>query len=76
MTDAELEEFLGIARCSAADRAKVMATITPAKRAVYESMANLETEVALWQEGLGPKPEGVIICGCGRRGMHRHGRQK
>ena len=52
-----------------------MATVTPEKRALYNKMASLETEVELWQAGLGPKPEGVIICGCGGRGPHRHGRK-
>jgi hypothetical protein len=74
MTDAQLEIFLGIANLSDSTRAKVMATITPEKRALYDQMAALETELALWQEGLGPKPAGVIICGCGRRGPHRHRR--
>lgn len=61
MIDAELEKFLGIDRCSAADREKVMKTITPAKRALYESMARIEIEAALWIDGLGPKPKGVLI---------------
>lgn len=64
MTDTELEVFLGIAGTK--ECAKIMASITPEKRALYESMANLETEVKLWQAGLGLKPKGVIICGCRR----------
>lgn len=74
MTDAELEVFLGIAGTK--ERAKIMAAITPERRALYESMANLETEVKLWQDGFGPKPKGVIICGCGKRGQHSHGRKR
>ena len=61
MTDPELEEFLGIARCSVTDRAKVMATITPEKRLLYDRMAQVEIEAALWIDGLGPKPAGVLI---------------
>lgn len=61
MTDAELEVFLGIDRCSPSDREKVMKSITPAKRALYEDMARVEIEAALWIEGLGPKPKGVLI---------------
>lgn len=61
MTDAELEKFLGIDRCSAADREKVMKSITPAKRSLYEEMARVEMETALWIDGLGPKPKGVLI---------------
>lgn len=72
MTDTELEVFLGIAGTK--DRAAIMATITPEKRALYDRMAGLESEISLWQAGLAPKPKGVIICGCGRRGPHRHGR--
>lgn len=63
MTDAELEIFLGIAGTK--ECVRIMASM---------DMANLETEVKLWQEGLGPKPQGVIICGCGRRGRHGHRR--
>lgn len=59
MTDQELATFLGIG--DDARWPKVVAKIAPAKRAVYERMAGLETEVALWQEGLAPKPEGVLI---------------
>ena len=59
MTDAELEVFLGIKGTKQC--AKIMATITPAQRQLYDSMANLETEVKLWMDGLGPKPKGVLI---------------
>jgi hypothetical protein len=40
-TDAELEQFLGIARLSEPERAKIMAQVTPEKRALFERMANL-----------------------------------
>lgn len=72
MTDAELELFLGIAH--AKGRAVIMGSITMEERALYDEMARVEAEVALYVEGMGPKPKGVIICGCGRRGRHRHGR--
>ena len=52
MTDDELMEFLGIKRIAPEGRVKIMASITPAKRELYDRMANLETEVALWQEGI------------------------
>ncbi len=74
MTDAELQVYLGIAGKEGAD--KIMASITPEKRALYESMAAVETEIELWQLGLAPKPVGVIVCGCGRRGQHLHGRER
>jgi hypothetical protein len=66
MTDDELMEFIGIKRCSPEARAKIMARITPAKRAHYESMADTVVELNLWAAGLGPKPQGVIVCGCSR----------
>jgi len=74
MTDAELAAFLGVSGRKGED--KIMAGITPEQRALYERMANLEVEVKLWQAGLVPKPEGVIICGCGRRGRHKHWRDE
>lgn len=74
MSDEQLSAFLGIDRLGWVQRTKIMLTITPDKRALYDRMANLETEVELWQAGLAPKPAGVIICGCGKRGRHRHAR--
>lgn len=59
MTDAELETFLGIAGTK--ECAKIMASVTPEQRALYERMATLEIEVELWLAGLGPKPTGVLI---------------
>lgn len=77
MTDAQLEVFLGIAGTK--ERAKIMVSITPQQRELYERMADLESEVKLWQEGFGPKPKGVIVCGCrrcsGGRGQLRDGRE-
>lgn len=59
MTDAELQTFLGIAGTK--ECAKIMASITPEQRALYDRMAQVEIEAALWVEGLGPKPKGVLI---------------
>lgn len=39
----------------------VIRSLSPAKRACYERMAFVETELKLWQDGLGPKPAGVLI---------------
>ena len=61
MTDDELAEFLGLK--GKVGCAELMAKITPEKRAVYERMHEVETEIVLWQQGVGPKPKGVIICG-------------
>lgn len=58
MTDAELAKYLNL---SPAHASIIIPKITPGQRALYEKMAQVETELALWQEGLGPKPEGVLI---------------
>ena len=59
MSDAELAKFLGIEGEPKAD--KFIAGLSPEKRAVFDRMAEVENEVALWLEGLGPKPQGVLI---------------
>lgn len=58
MTDAELAEYLHL---TPADAAIVIPKLTPAKRAVYDRMKQIEIEAALWIDGLGPKPQGVLI---------------
>lgn len=63
MTDEQLAQFLGLDRCTPAQRAKVLHSITPQKRATYERMAVVEIELDLWKCGLGPKPRGVLIAG-------------
>jgi hypothetical protein len=60
VTDLELAKFLGIADDERWPRA--IAKLDPKKRAMYERMAQVEIELNLWQAGLGPKPEGVIVC--------------
>lgn len=59
MTDSELADYLGIP----ADhpmRMTVVQALSSTKRATYERMASLETELELWQAGLGPKPNIMI----------------
>lgn len=58
MTDSELAEYLHL---TPAEAAIVIPKLTPGKRAVYERMKQVEIEAALWTEGLGPKPQGVLI---------------
>lgn len=60
MTDEQLADFLGIPSDHPM-KASVIQALSPAKRASYERMANLEMELKLWQDGLGPKPQGVLI---------------
>jgi hypothetical protein len=61
MSDEELIDYLGLGDESTA--AQIIAKIAPEKRAVYERMAQVEFEIKLWQEGVAPKPAGVIPCG-------------
>lgn len=58
MNDAELAEYLHL---TPAEAAIVIPKLTPEKRAVYDRMKQVEIEAALWAEGLGPKPTGVLI---------------
>ena len=37
--------------------------MTPEKRATYERLIEVGREANLWTAGLGPKPQGVILCG-------------
>lgn len=58
MNDQELADYLHL---TPAEAAIVIPKITPAKRAVYDRMKQVEIEAALWVDGLGPKPEGVLL---------------
>lgn len=60
MTDEQLAAYLGLTLDP--NRDQIMANLTPEARAMYERMAQVETEIGLWQQGLGPKPTGVITC--------------
>lgn len=60
MADDEMATFCGLAADDPL-RGKFIATLTPEKRALFERMASLEVEVKLWQDGLAPKPTGVLI---------------
>ena len=59
MTDFELAEFL------TPDDVKlgleIVSRMTPEKRATYERMSAVVDELALWEAGLGPVPQGVIM---------------
>jgi hypothetical protein len=69
MTDAELTKYLGFK--SEDDQVKVakfIAELSPERRALYDRMHEVEIEANLWTAGVGPKPEGVIVC----KPNHRH----
>ena len=58
MTDAELTDYLHL---SPEEAAIVLPQLTPERRALYTLMKQVELEAALWSEGLGPKPAGVLV---------------
>lgn len=58
MTDEQLASYLNL---TADEAAIVIPKLTPQKRATYERMSVVEAELALWQAGLGPKPQNVLI---------------
>lgn len=60
MTDEEMAMFVGLSS-EEENRVGFVKGLSPEKRALFERMASLEIEVRLWQDGLGPKPQGVII---------------
>lgn len=59
MTDEELAKFTGLYPDPRWPQA--VKKFTPEQRALFERMAGLEVEVQLWQDGLAPKPAGVLI---------------
>ena len=60
MTDDEIASYCGLAPDDPV-RAKFLERLTPQKRATIERMSEVEIEAALWVQGLGPKPTGVLI---------------
>lgn len=60
MTDEEMAAFVGLSP-EEENRVGFVKGLLPEKRALFERMASLEMEVNLWQDGLGPKPQGVLI---------------
>jgi hypothetical protein len=59
LTDEQMVTYLGFG-----DDPRGLAAVQklpPEQRALFERMAGLEMEVNLWTEGLGPKPQGVLI---------------
>jgi hypothetical protein len=58
MTDAELTDYLHL---TPEEATIMLPKLTPARRAVYDRMKQVEIDAALWADGLGPKPQGVLI---------------
>lgn len=57
MSDEELAKYLHL---TPSEAAIVIPKLTH-NGAVYDRMASLETEIFLWQNGLGPKPTNVLM---------------
>lgn len=74
MTDAELATYMNL---TPEEAAIIIPKLTPEKRAVYDRMREVEIEAALWVQGLGLKPTGVLIdterAASKRRGWRRAG---
>ena len=58
MTDAEMTAYLGIGHLPLVVQVKL---ITGRKRATWERMAEIETELGPNDAGLGPRPRGVLL---------------
>jgi hypothetical protein len=59
VTDQELAKFMGIENEPRRDA--VIAALKPARRALFERMAQVAIEAELWAAGLGPKPRDALL---------------
>jgi hypothetical protein len=59
MTDEQLAQYLNIRDWP--NWQEAVTAIPAVRRATFERMATLETEIDLWSKGLGPKPTGVLV---------------
>lgn len=60
MTDEEMATFVGLSP-EEENRVGFVRGLSPERRELFERMASIEMELKLWQDGLGPKPQGVLI---------------
>lgn len=58
MTDEELAKALGL---TPEEAAVVIPRLTPEKRRAYEMLSRSGDKLILWEQGLGPIPEGVLV---------------
>lgn len=58
MTDAELAEYLHL---TPSEAQIVIPKLSVSRRALHDRMKQVEIAAALRSEGLGPKPQGVLI---------------
>jgi len=59
MTDRQLAVYLNILDWNNWEEA--IKALSAERRAVFDRMADLEIEIDLWSQGLGPKPKGVLV---------------
>ncbi len=58
MTDEQLAAFLNL---NPAEAAIVLPKLSPERRATYDRMQQVAIEAELFAQGLGPRPQGVLI---------------
>lgn len=58
MTDEELIKFCGLQDQPPELQKKFLRDLSPAKRELFDKMRAVE----FWDQGIGPLPEGIIIC--------------
>jgi hypothetical protein len=59
MTDRQLAVYLNIIDWP--NWQEAITALPPERRALFERMSKIEVEIDLWDQGLGPKPTGVLI---------------
>jgi hypothetical protein len=68
MTDAELLEYLGLP--DGPDEQAFVARMPLKLRNFYGRLRETEEDIRLWQQGVAPKPTGVILCHEHRKSKH------
>jgi hypothetical protein len=72
VTDLELATFLGIDR--EPRWPQLLATIPKEKQQALRDLVDVAVRLALYNKGMGPKPEGVIVCRS--KSSYRHRRTR
>jgi len=69
MTDRQLAVYLNILDWP--NWPEIVGAIPIKRRATFDRMADLEIEIDLWAQGLGPKPKGVLVDSARTPGLAR-----
>lgn len=59
MDDSDLAAGMGL---KPEEAAIILPRLSPERRAAYKRLISLADELNLWSAGLGPKPQGAIVC--------------